>query len=203
MDSLPPAIHTSAVHVQGPRGGTGFVRFPSAGHPTSGGIILITAAMPAGRPRDLLAALSRPVPGAGPGLLPLSPEGPTSPWLQGWLLLWLWAAAPSRPADGGPPLARLHPATAPECLQRERRQAKCLGAELSQSPPDSTLRSQRGPPRLVAVLGPSAAPHGPDCQDPHPNKAGDTPEGVGPRPATPKAARNRATDYSGLQGKFL
>ena len=146
------------------------MRFPSAGHPTSGGIILTTAAMPAGRPRDLLASLSRPVPGAGPGLLPLSPEGPTSLWLQGWLLLWLWAAAPSRPADGGPPLTRLHSATAPKCLQRERCQAKCLGAELSQSPPDSTLHSQRGPPRLVAVLRPSAAPHGPDCQDPTPTR---------------------------------
>ena len=65
------------------------------------------------------------------------------------------------------------------------------------------LRSQRCPPRLAAVLGPPAAPHGPACRDLHPDKVRDTPEGVGPRPATPQAARNRATDYSGLQGKFL
>lgn len=82
VDSLPPTTHTSPIHVQGPGEGTGFAGFPSAGHPGSGAVILIRAAMPARRPRDLVPSLGCPggqccpVPGAGPGpAAPSSPEG--------------------------------------------------------------------------------------------------------------------------------
>lgn len=207
MGSLPPAIHTPCARPRPCPGSPG--RDWPAGVSISRAPCLwgSSSSQPprwAGRPRDLLASLEPPCPGSWSrpaALSPRRPRLPHRPQPQGWLLLRPWAATSSGQQTGSS-TGTASPATAPECLQRERRQARCLECGAEPVPPTPCCAA-RGALRgwQPSWKTPSSSPR-PSLPRPPPRQGGRHTRGV----AHVQPHRRRQIGLQiiqGCRGKFL